>query len=62
MPFIEVNLTSGRSTAQKRELTEVVTRETARILGIPPSAVWIVFKDVEKTDWATGGKLMSDQT
>ncbi|HET9069689.1 MAG TPA: tautomerase family protein [Amaricoccus sp.] len=62
MPFIEVSLTSGRSTAQKRELSEAVTRETARILGIPPSAVWIVFNDVDKTDWATGGKLMSEQT
>ncbi len=62
MPFIEVSLTSGRSTAQKRELSEAVTRETARILGIPASAVWIVFNDVDKTDWATGGKLMSEQT
>jgi 4-oxalocrotonate tautomerase len=61
MPFIQVNMTSGRSTAQKRELTEVVTREAARILGCPPSAVWIVFNDVAREDWGTGGKLMSDQ-
>ena len=32
MPFIEVNLTSGRSIDQKREFVEVVTREAARIL------------------------------
>ncbi len=61
MPFIQVNLTSGRSTAQKRELTEVVTREAARILNCPPGAVWIVFNDVAADDWATGGVLVSEQ-
>ena len=61
MPFIEVNLTSGRSTAQKREFCEAVTREAARILDCPPEVVWIVFKDVDKEDWATGGVLVSEQ-
>ena len=62
MPFIQVNLTSGRTTAQKREFTEVVTREAAaRILGCPPEVVWIAFNDFGKEDWATGGVLISDQ-
>jgi len=61
MPFIQVNLTSGRSTAQKREFTEVVTREAARILKCPPEVVWVVFNDVGADDWATGGVLVSEQ-
>ena len=61
MPFIQVNLTSGRSAAQKREFSEVVTREAARILGCPAEVVWIVFNDVGKEDWATGGVLVSEQ-
>ena len=62
MPFIQVNLTAGRSPAQKREFTEAVTREAARILNCPPEVVWIVFNDVAKEDWATGGVLVSEQT
>ena len=35
MPVIQVNLTSGRSTAQKREFAAVMTREAARIFELP---------------------------
>jgi len=62
MPVIHVNLSSGRSTAQKREFAAVATREAARIFDCPPEVVWIVFHDVAKEDWATGGVLVSDQT
>jgi 4-oxalocrotonate tautomerase len=61
MPFIQVNMTRGRTTAQKREFTEVVTREAARILNCPPEVVWVAFNDVGKDDWATGGVLVSEQ-
>ena len=40
----------------------MVTREAARILDCPPEVVWIVFNDVGKEDWATGGVLVSEQT
>lgn len=60
MPFIHVRLFEGRTTEQKREFSEAVTREAARILKCPPEAVDVVFDDVKKTDWATAGKLASD--
>jgi 4-oxalocrotonate tautomerase len=62
MPVIEVSLTSGRSTAQKREFAAAATREAARIFGLPPEAVWVVFRDVSREDWATGGVLISEKT
>ena len=62
MPFIEVNLTAGRTTAQKRAFCEAVTREAARHLDCPPDVVWVVFNDIAKDDWATGGTLVSEQT
>jgi len=61
MPIINVSLNAGRSAAQKREFSEVVTREAARILNCPPEVVWIVFNDVASEDWATGGVLLSDK-
>ena len=61
MPTINVRLLKGRSVDQKREFVEVVTREAARILKCPPDVVDIVFEDIEKHDWAVGGKLASDK-
>jgi 4-oxalocrotonate tautomerase len=61
MPTINVSLLKGRSIEQKREFVEVVTREAARILKCGPDAIAIIFEDVEKHDWAVGGKLTSDK-
>lgn len=61
MPMIKVELLKGRSIEQKREFAEVVTRETARILKCSPDVVDIVFRDVERHDWAVNGKLESDK-
>lgn len=60
MPFIHVRLFEGRSTEQKREFSEAVTREAVRILKCTPDSLDIVFDDVKKSDWAHGGKLASD--
>jgi 4-oxalocrotonate tautomerase len=51
----------GRSLKQKRELAEVLTRETARIAGCSPASVVIVIEDVSKENWGIGGQLMSDK-
>jgi 4-oxalocrotonate tautomerase len=61
MPTIRVELIKGRSVEQKREFAEVVTREAARILECSPEVVDVVFQDVERHDWAVGGKLASEQ-
>ncbi len=61
MPTIRVDLFKGRSIEQKREFATVVTREAARILACPPEAVDIIFNEVERHDWAHGGRLDSDR-
>ena len=61
MPMIRVELLKGRLIEQKREFAEVVTREAVRILKCTPDAVDVVFADVERHDWATGGQLVADK-
>lgn len=61
MPTINVRLLKGRSIEQKRGFVEVVTGEAARILKCSPDVIDIVFEDIEKHDWAVGGKLASDK-
>ena len=62
MPSMHIKLFEGRSKEKKRELAEALTNETCRVLGCGPDAVDIVFEDVKKENWATGGKLWSDRS
>ncbi|MDN0073303.1 4-oxalocrotonate tautomerase [Crenobacter sp. SG2303] len=61
MPTITVKLFEGRPVEVKKELAEALTRESCRVLGCEPGAVDILFEDVKKSDWATGGVLWSER-
>jgi 4-oxalocrotonate tautomerase len=61
MPIIKVEMLKGRSVEQKRELAEAMTREYLRICGGRPEAIYVVIDDVEKENWAVGGRLLADQ-
>jgi len=62
MPSIHVQLFAGRTVEQKRALAQALTEATVRTLGGSPEAVDVIFTDVQKHDWATGGQLWSDKT
>jgi len=61
MPVIRIEMLAGRTVEQKRELVEVLTRETARIAGTNPASIFVVIEDVAKENWGAGGQLMSDK-
>ena len=61
MPIINVKMLEGRSQEQKRELAEILTRETVRILNIKPEAVEMVIEEYPRTNWASAGQLYSDK-
>jgi 4-oxalocrotonate tautomerase len=61
MPIIRVEMFRGRSREQKRALARELTDAFVRIGGGKPEAVTIVFKDVDKEDWAVAGALMADK-
>jgi 4-oxalocrotonate tautomerase len=62
MPIIRLEMFEGRSTEQKREFVEVVTKEACRILACKPDDVNILIDEVPRSRWATGGTLWSDKT
>ena len=62
MPTIRVELFEGRSTEQKRQLAQALTDAVVRTLGGAADGVDIVFHDIARQDWATGGVLWSDRT
>jgi 4-oxalocrotonate tautomerase len=61
MPIIKVDMFSGRSQEIKRELARRLTETYIDIVGGAPTGVTIVFNEVEKTDWAVAGKMVSDR-
>ncbi len=60
MPTINVQLFEGRTAEQKRAFVEAVTKVTVDTLGGSLSGVDIIFTDVKRENWATGGRLASD--
>jgi 4-oxalocrotonate tautomerase len=51
---------TGRTHAQKTELARVITEAMVTIAHTTPEATTIVFEDIAKENWATGGVLASD--
>jgi 4-oxalocrotonate tautomerase len=60
VPALRVDLFAGRTLEQKRALAVALTEACVKALGVSPSSVDIIFNDVERHDWATAGKLWSD--
>lgn len=61
MPLIHIELFEGRNREQKKELVQVITKETARVLNCGEDAVDIILAEVKKEDWATAGVFWSER-
>ena len=60
MPTIRVEMFEGRTNEQKRALAKELTEACVRTIGASPGSVDILFFDIPKQDWASGGTLWSD--
>ena len=60
MPIVRVEMWSGRTVAQKQELSRVITDAMVNIAHTTPEATIIVFEDVSKENWAQSGVLASE--
>ncbi len=60
MPVIHVEMFSGRTQAQKRELARANTEADCNIAQTTPDATIVIFRDVERENWAQSGRLASE--
>jgi 4-oxalocrotonate tautomerase len=60
MPTIHVELFEGRSVEMKRALAQELTAACVRVLGGSAGGVDVIFSDIARHDWATGGVLWSE--
>ena len=61
MPTIRVELFEGRTPQQKAALAHEITEACVRVLGGSADGVDVLFFDIARHDWATGGVLWSDK-
>jgi len=61
MPVIRVSMWKGRTHEQKAELAKALTEVMVRIGKTSPEATTIIFEEIEKENWASGGVLVSDR-
>ena len=55
MPFVRIDLWSGRDREKKRELIEKVTSAVAEAIDCSTEAVQVIINEVDKDSWGTGG-------
>jgi len=61
VPTIRVELFAGRGPELKRALAQEITAACVKVLGGSPESVDILFYDIARHDWATGGVPWSDK-
>lgn len=62
MPFVTVKMLKSkeRDVNVKRRLVEEITKVVVATLNVKPEAVWVNIEEVERENWAEGGRLMSE--
>jgi 4-oxalocrotonate tautomerase len=60
LPVIQVSVWAGISEEAKKKAAEGMTKVLAE-LGIPREAVTVIFYEIPKSNWATGGDLHSEK-
>ncbi|CPS24024.1 MULTISPECIES: tautomerase family protein [Mycobacteriaceae] len=61
MPFIQVNLASGRTPEQKRNLVLGISRAASDALGVPETSVRVWIVEVSPDEVASGGEILSER-
>ncbi len=65
MPFVNIRINKGHSQERKDRISERITTAISEIAEVPKEAIWVVFEDIEKTDWYVGAttveQLQKDQ-
>ncbi|MDC1072448.1 4-oxalocrotonate tautomerase [Gammaproteobacteria bacterium] len=62
MPLIQVQMFTGRTPQQKRDLVRALTDAFVETAGSTPESIDVILTDVEPSDWAQGGTLFSEKT
>jgi 4-oxalocrotonate tautomerase len=57
MPVVTVQMWTGRSREQKRNLVRAITDAMVQYAGAKPTNLHVILQEVPKEDWALAGVL-----
>jgi 4-oxalocrotonate tautomerase len=60
MPILRVSLWTGRTKDEKAQLAKALTDTMVETAKVPAMAVTIMFEELPKENWATGGQLHTE--
>ena len=61
MPVVRVQIISGRTDAQKRNVAQAITDALAKYMDSPRQGTQVIFEDVLANDWVIGGQTVADR-
>ena len=61
MPVVTIHMERGRPIEMKGTLSDAVTKAVKVALDVPPEWVTIIIDEVERENWAVGGRLQLDK-
>lgn len=61
MPFVNLKILGKLTVEQKRELARRFTQDLQEVAGKPPEYTYVVIEEIERENWAMGGKLFADK-
>ena len=60
MPYVAVKVAGSLTKDQKEKIAEGITKLLEEVAGKPPSVASVVIEELDRENWAVGGKLLSD--
>jgi 4-oxalocrotonate tautomerase len=61
MPYINVKVAGSLSVEQKKTIADKFSHVLHEVADKNPSSTYIVFEEIERDNWAVGGRLLSDK-
>lgn len=61
MPYVKVQLVTGRTPEQKKRIAADVTDSLVRHAGARADDCFVVFEDVAADDWVVGGLSVAER-
>lgn len=61
MPVVRVSWFSGKETKAKAAVAAEITESIVRNTGTDASYIYVLFEDIEPSDWAGAGKLFGEE-
>lgn len=59
MPVVQIEMMTGRTVQQKREMVQRVTEALVETVGCSKEAVTVIIREMEKENYAHAGELVA---